>query len=79
MVSMFLYLLQFLSYDVIMTDADCTPGREPRSVAASLELKWQAVDDVVMIIFTTLSPIPAISFMDCRWILSATTTTTTYV
>jgi len=21
--------------DVIMTDADCTPGREPRSVAAS--------------------------------------------
>ena len=34
----FLYLLYFLSYDVIndviMTDADCTPGREPRSVAA---------------------------------------------
>jgi len=22
--------------DVIMSDADCTPGREPRSVAASL-------------------------------------------
>ena len=38
-VSVFLYLLQFLSYDVIndviMTDADCSPGREPRSVAAS--------------------------------------------
>ena len=39
-VSVFLYLLQFPSYDVInnviMSDADCTPGREPRSVAASL-------------------------------------------
>ena len=23
-------------YDVIMSDADCTPGREPRSVAASI-------------------------------------------
>ena len=38
-VSVFLYLLQFLSYDVIidviMNDADCTHGREPRSVAAS--------------------------------------------
>ena len=38
-VSVFLYLLWFLSYDVIndviMSDADCTPGREPRSVAAS--------------------------------------------
>ena len=38
-VSVFLYLLQFPSYDVIndviMSDADCTPGREPRSVAAS--------------------------------------------
>jgi len=36
----FLYLLWFPSYDVIndviMSDADCTPGREPRSVAASL-------------------------------------------
>ena len=36
-VSVFLYLLQFPSYDVtndvIMSDADCTPGREPRSVA----------------------------------------------
>ena len=30
-----LYLLQFPSYDVIMSDADCTPGREPHSVAAS--------------------------------------------
>ena len=39
-VSVFLYLLQFSSYDVIndviMSDADCNPGREPRSVAASL-------------------------------------------
>jgi len=39
-VSVFLYLLQFPSYDVIndviMSDADCTPGREPRSVAVSL-------------------------------------------
>jgi len=38
-VSVFLYLLSFPSYDVIndviMSDADCTPGREPRSVAAS--------------------------------------------
>jgi len=38
-VSVFLYLLYFPSYDVIndviMSDADCTPGREPRSVAAS--------------------------------------------
>ena len=38
-VSVFLYLLQFPSYDVIndviISDADCTPGREPRSVAAS--------------------------------------------
>ena len=38
-VSVFVYLLQFPSYDVnndvIMSDADCTPGREPRSVAAS--------------------------------------------
>ena len=35
-VSVFLYLLQVPSYgvinDVIMSDADCTPGREPRSV-----------------------------------------------
>ena len=35
-----LYLLQFPSYDVIndviMSDADCTPDREPRSIAASL-------------------------------------------
>ena len=35
-----LYLLYFPSYDVIndviMSDADCTAGREPRSVAASL-------------------------------------------
>jgi len=38
-VSVFLYLLQFPSYDVIndviMSDADCIPGREPRSLAAS--------------------------------------------
>jgi len=38
MVSVFLYLLYFPSYDVInhviMSDADCTLGREPRSVAA---------------------------------------------
>jgi len=41
-VSVFLYLLYFPSYDVIsdviMSDADCTPGREPRSVAASCVL-----------------------------------------
>ena len=34
--------LIFPSYDVIndviMSDADCTPGREPRSVAASIIL-----------------------------------------
>jgi len=40
-VFVFLYLLQFPSYDVIndviMSDADCTPGREPRSVVASLK------------------------------------------
>jgi len=38
-VSVFLCLLYFPSYDVIndvtMSDADCTPGSEPRSVAAS--------------------------------------------
>ena len=38
-VSVFLYLLYFPSYDVIndviMSDADCTAGREPRSIAAS--------------------------------------------
>ena len=38
-VSLFLYLIYFPSYDVIndviMSDADCIPGREPRSVAAS--------------------------------------------
>ena len=38
-VSIFLYRLQFPSHDVIIdvitSDADCTPGREPRSVAAS--------------------------------------------
>jgi len=38
-VSAFLYFLWFPSYDVIndviMSDVDCTPGREPRSVAAS--------------------------------------------
>jgi len=41
-VSVFLYLLQFPSYDVItdviMSDADCAPGREPRSVDASFHL-----------------------------------------
>jgi len=39
-VSVFLYLLYFPSYDVIndviMSDADCTPGREPPSVAAGI-------------------------------------------
>jgi len=43
-VSVFLYPLHFPSYDVIndviMSDADCTPGREPRSVAASTPLEW---------------------------------------
>jgi len=38
----FLYLLYFPSYDVIndviMSDADCIPGREPRSVAASYQI-----------------------------------------
>ena len=42
-VSVVLYLLYFPSYDVInnviMSDADCTPGREPRSVAASVYQK----------------------------------------
>jgi len=42
-VSVFLYLLWFPSYDVIndviMSDADCTTGREPRSVAASLSYR----------------------------------------
>jgi len=38
LVSVFLYLLQFPSYDVIMSDADCTPGREPCSVATSYAL-----------------------------------------
>ena len=41
-VSVFLCLLQFPSYDVIndiiISDADCTPGREPRSIAASFTL-----------------------------------------
>ena len=41
-VSVFLYLLYFPSYDVIndviMRDADCTPGREPRNVAASFNV-----------------------------------------
>ena len=41
-VSVFLYPLYFQSYDVInhviMSDADCTPGRELRSVAASFNL-----------------------------------------
>jgi len=41
-VSVFLYLLYFSSYDfindVIRIDADCTPGREPRSVAANVLL-----------------------------------------
>jgi len=42
-VSVFPCLLQFPSYDVIndviMSDADCTLGREPRSVAASYVTK----------------------------------------
>jgi len=37
-------LSKFPSYDVIndviMSDADCTPGREPRSVAASDTVGW---------------------------------------
>ena len=41
-VSVFLYLLYFPSYDVIndviMRDADCTLGHEPCSVAASVTL-----------------------------------------
>ena len=45
MVSVFLYLLQFPSYDVIndviMSDADSTPGREPRRVAAIVVCKMQ--------------------------------------
>ena len=43
-VSVFLCLLQFPSYDVIndviMSHTDCTPGREPRSVAASIFEKY---------------------------------------
>ena len=50
MVSVFLYLLQFPSYDVIndvtMSDADCTPGREPRSVAASSI--WELVEHGIL-------------------------------
>ena len=46
-VSVFLYLLWFLSYevinDVIMSDADCTPGREPRSIAASLSCSFSII------------------------------------
>ena len=38
--------LMFPSYDVIndviMRDADCTPGREPRSVAASMDYNFVA-------------------------------------
>jgi len=33
-------LSKFPSYDVIMSDADCTPGREPHSVAASDTVGW---------------------------------------
>jgi len=43
MVSIFLYLLQFPSYDVIsdviMSNADCTTSREPHNVAASSLMK----------------------------------------
>jgi len=46
-VSVFLYLLQSPSYDVIngviMSDADCTPGRKPRSVAASIYLIFMSM------------------------------------
>ena len=46
MVSVFLNLLYFPSYDVIsdaiISDADCTPDREPRSVAASYDLDLQS-------------------------------------
>ena len=38
-------VLQFPSYDVIndvMSDADCTPGHEPRSVAASLSIVFRS-------------------------------------
>jgi len=45
LVSVFVYLLYFPSYDVIndviVSDADCTPGREPRSVAASHSLFYR--------------------------------------
>jgi len=51
-VSVFLCLLQFLSYDVIndviMSDADCTPGREPRSIAASFT-KLLLIQHVVLV------------------------------
>jgi len=50
-VSVFLYLLQFPSYDlindVIMSDAYCTPGREPRSVAAGFAIKSFKIDRVL--------------------------------
>ena len=49
-VSVFLYRLQFPSYDiisdVIMSDADCTPGREPRSIAASFVISCDNVTAV---------------------------------
>ena len=35
----FFYLLYFPSYDAIMSDADCTPGHEPRSIAATYDHK----------------------------------------
>ena len=50
-VSVFVCFLQFMSYniinDVIMSDVDCTPGREPRSVAASLPF-WCRLTKVVL-------------------------------
>jgi len=50
-VSVFRYLFYFPSYDVIndviMSDADCTTGREPRSVAASFVLKCWRTAQVV--------------------------------
>jgi len=46
-VSVILYLLWFPSYDVIndviMSDANCTPCCEPRSIAASLSLTYTLI------------------------------------
>jgi len=57
-VSVFLYLLYFPSYDVIsdviMSDADCSPGREPRSVAASLTVLLVFLPSAIMIVLIVL-------------------------